>query len=276
MTHPDQRSDRVMAKRKINVRRTKPDDIHKVVFLGDVHAPYHDPVAMGLVFDFLRWFKPDFVYLIGDWIDFYQLSRFDKDPQRILGLQDEIDQCRELMAKTREACPNAWLYFREGNHEHRLTRYLCAHPEIASLRSLQLPVLLDFQQLEIDYCPYNGDLDHYGFLVEHGDVARKHSGYTAKAMLDKRGISGITGHTHRLGAHYVTDAAGDKVWYENGCLCHTNPEYILGRPNWQQGFSVLHNWDDRFQVEQICMHNHRIFYNGYLWEQERRGRPPKN
>jgi predicted MPP superfamily phosphohydrolase len=249
----------------LSIRSTTPKT-ERVVFLSDIHVPYHDPVAITLVYKFLSWFKPTGIYVIGDLLDFYSLSRFDKDPTRLLTLQQELDEGVEFLAKLRSICPEAYIYFREGNHEYRLTRYLCAHPELYTLRALQLPAMLKFKDLEIEYCDYNGALDHYGFLVEHGDIVRRHSGYTAKGMLDKRGISGITGHTHRMGSHFQTNTAGTTCWYENGCLCKTDPEYILGQPNWQQGFSVLYSWDNQFAIDQLRISQNRLFYQGRMWE----------
>lgn len=51
------------------VKETVPAE--RVAFIGDVHIPYQDPVAVTLMLSFLRWWKPQFVYLIGDILDFY-------------------------------------------------------------------------------------------------------------------------------------------------------------------------------------------------------------
>lgn len=154
-------------------------------------------------------------------------------------------------------------------HEHRLQRYLWQHPEIASLRALELPELLRTEKLGIEYIEYGKPVFHHEFLVEHGNIARKHSAYTAAGMLQDRQISGISGHTHRLGSHYKTDGNGRvKVWFENGCLCDLEPEYIYGVPNFQHGFSI--GWftadDNRFTVEQVPIIKGRLFYKGRIWQ----------
>jgi hypothetical protein len=241
----------------------------RTAFLGDAHAPHQDPVAVRLALGFLGWFAPQTLYLIGDIADFYQVSRFDKDPQRLLALQDDLDACVDFLADVRKAVgPRCRVVFLEGNHEDRLARYLHPRPEIAGLRSMRLPDLLGLGGLKIEHRPYAGPLVHPGtdFLVEHGDRVSRQSGATAKSMLDARGMSGISGHTHRLGAHYRTDEGGEKVWYENGCLCDVRPSYVKGRPNWQQGFSVMHQWGNRFEVEQVRVASGRIFYAGNLWQ----------
>lgn len=87
----------------------------KVVFLGDVHFPYEDPKALALVDQFLDDFKPDHIYLIGDIVDFYPLSTFDRDPSRLLSLQEEINKATSWMKGLRERNPKAKIYYRDGN-----------------------------------------------------------------------------------------------------------------------------------------------------------------
>jgi hypothetical protein len=75
------------------------------------------------------------------------------------------------------------------------------------------------------------------FLVEHGTLIRGEAGASAKAELNAAGISGISGHTHRLGtfrkAGYV-----QRQWTEQGGLMRLDPDYVVGLPNWQQGIVV--------------------------------------
>lgn len=240
----------------------------RVVFLGDIHVPHQDAKALAIAVDFVKWFQPSHVYLIGDIVDFYPLSRFDRDPDRITSLQDELDATAEVLSTIRKAATKAAMFYREGNHEHRLKRAMWSkHVELANLKSLQLPELLRFVEFKIQHVPYSGHLQHRSFLVEHGDIVRKHSAYTASGMLDRRQVSGIIGHTHRLGVHYRSDASGDKVWLENGCLCVRSPEYIIGSPNWQHGFTVG-RWIEaskRFFVEQVPIVGHEILYHDSHW-----------
>ena len=87
----------------------------------------------------------------------------------------------------------------------------------------------------MEHVPYKeGVLINGNFLITHGDLIRAHSSYTAKGMSDKYGGSGIHGHTHRLGSYYRKNYFGIYGWWENGCLCDLNPDWITN-PNWQQG-----------------------------------------
>lgn len=250
-------------------------DVERHAFIGDIHVPYHDERALGLALDFISWWKPHRLYLIGDIIDFYQLSRYDKDPERLLGLQGEFDDTIQVLYRFRKAVGDKCrIIYKEGNHEFRLVKYLWAHPEIAGLKVMQLGSLLSFADLGIQ--------EHYGykdmlwllpgkFLVEHGDMARKWSGYTARGMLEKRGVSGISGHTHRMGSNFLTNYGnGVHVWYENGCLCRLDPGFIHGLPNWQQGFSVGYVTPKRVDIHQVSIREGLIHYGEQIFSQNGR------
>ena len=170
------------------------------------------------------------------------------------------------MRADREAVPNAKMLEEEGNHEARLRKFLWDNPTLASLDCLDIKELLGYNELEIEFIPSNAYLLVNGILkLEHGDVISKHSGWTAKAMYDRRGGCGMCGHSHRLGSYYKVDDGRTLAWWENGCLCDLSAEYVKV-PNWQQGFSVIHFVKDRFFVEQIPIINHKFVYGGKLYE----------
>lgn len=222
------------------VRRKALKEFERVVFIGDVHIPFQSKPAVELALSFIRYYKPHKIFLIGDILDFYAISRHERDPRRTGLFQEELDEGRAFFGQVRRAAPKAEIDFLEGNHEDRLKRYLWKHPEISGLRNLQLPVLLSLEELNIHYHPYGKIVEYYDLFVEHGDVARNKSAYSAAGMMSKRFSSGITGHTHRLGSYHHTGGHEDWTWYENGCLCGLRPEYINGPPNWQQGFTAGH------------------------------------
>lgn len=237
----------------------------KSVFMGDVHVPFQNAPSLLALRRFMKAFMPDRIYLVGDIMDFYAVSSFDKDPERITGLQDEIDQTIQLLSTIRREHSNTKIIYLEGNHEARLQRYLYKHPEISSLNALSMNNLLSLRALDIDWIKQTTSHIYHKFIIEHGDIVRQQSAYTARAQLEKRGLSGLSGHTHRLGTHYHSDMSGDYVWCENGCLCELNPEYVVGKPNWLNGFSVgyfKHGRDNRFSIEQIPIIKGKIMYAG--------------
>lgn len=236
----------------------------KSLFIGDIHVPYQDVNAIRIVLDFAKWFKPSHIFIVGDLIDFYSLSHFLKDPKRINSLQDDLDEAQSVLHDLRVVAPRAKITFFEGNHETRLIKYVWSKAaEISCLRNMRLEELLDLERFNIDFVGALEEYRYHDFVIEHGDIVRKFSGYTAKGMMEKRGCSGLSGHTHRLGSNFLTNMGGDYVWFENGCLCERKPEYIKS-PNWQLGYSVgyFKKNDQRFTVEQVCIADRKAVYAG--------------
>lgn len=245
-----------------------PAKVDLTVFINDLHCPYNDVHTQMMVLRFIEDIQPSHIFLNGDMIDFYQLSRFDKNPNRALELQEDIDELVSFLTTLRHVSKNAEIVYTEGNHEHRLYKYLCNHPELFGLKVLQPEKLLCLDQLNIEWVPQEHTYVHHGFVVTHGDVVRKHSGYSAKAMYEKYGTSGISGHTHRVGMYRHRNFGSDCLWIENGCLCELDPDYVVGTADWQQAISVgefIKN-DKRFQITQLQIVNHKMLYRGVLYD----------
>ena len=235
----------------------------KSLFISDIHAPYQDPMCMKIVEEFSLWFKPQKVFILGDLVDFYQLSKFDKNPMRMDHLQDDIDSARSELERIRSANSKAEIVLFEGNHESRLTKWLWNHPEVASLRNLSIQELLTLSKYDIKWVGHLEVYLYHDFALEHGSIVRKFSAYTARGMMERNGVSGISGHTHRMGTHYHTDLGGDYVWVENGCLCDRHPDYVKN-PDWQNAFSVgfFKKSNSRFTIDQVCIPDGKCVYAG--------------
>jgi predicted phosphodiesterase len=233
--------------------------------LSDWHIPHHDPAAVAVALRIVTDVQPTDIVLAGDLLDAYTLSSFDKDPGRLASLQDELDAATSLLASLRALAPDSTITFVPGNHEQRLSRHLKRHPELHGLHALTWPSLLSLDSLNIRAIPEDTVHTWHGMVVEHGTLIRRHSAYTSRAQIEQRGVSGISGHTHRLGTHYLTNMAGAHVWIENGCLARLDPEYVFGTPNWQQGFSVLTATDGPPAVEQVHIHDGHATFRGHTY-----------
>lgn len=252
------------------------------VVFSDSHHPFHDQRAIGVGLDIAKDLKPKNIFLDGDIADCYLISDFNKDPLVGLTLQVEIDSVYNFLLQVRNACPDSKIIYIDGNHEFRLKRYLIKNAkELVGLTracsgeeppALSWPSLLRFKELGIKHISSGRRESQYWhgsqLMIGHWDRVNKHSGYTAKNLLEDKHISLIQGHTHRLGSSFRTVRIGDGkhrviAGYENGCLCDLNPEYVTD-PNWQQGFSVVHKKrsSDRFYVQQIPIIEYVAFYGG--------------
>lgn len=220
--------------------------MNKFVVVSDIHFPFQDDNAIKAFFKFLKEHTVDTIILNGDIMDCYDVSRFDKDISRTNSLQREINLVNKFFSRIREINPEAKVIFIKGNHCDRIERYLKKHNELFSLDVLKIPNLLNLEKFNIEY--YDKFYKLGSLKITHGSVVRKFSGYTAHAEMDKNDCSGISGHTHRLGAFYKKTPARYLAWFEGGCLCDINPEYV-DNPDWQQGFIYGAVDKDSFTVE---------------------------
>lgn len=217
----------------------------RVVVLSDAHAPHHDPDAIAAACDFIRDVQPTIVILNGDLLDLYAVSSFDKDPDRVLSLQYEFDICKsEVLDPVVAAAGEAELFYVEGNHEHRLTRWLSRHPEVASLRALSVPALLDLDKLGIKYVTYGVEVNDV--LITHGKAVAKWSGGSIKRELERQrfGVNMVMGHVHRVGLFNTWTRTGGVWGIEAGCLCNLNPDYV-DFPDWSHGLAHIETNADR-------------------------------
>ncbi len=237
----------------------------KVLFVSDIHAPYHDPKAINALIAFANWYKPDVVFYMGDLIDFYAISHFVKDPVRAIKLQSEVDSAVKVLRQINNAVNGSQKFFLQGNHEARMQKYLwTVSPELSSLHGLRVENLLRLSEFGIKYIQ-DGKIKFRGMVVKHGTIVRKFSGYTAKGELEMTGVSGVSAHTHRLAIYTQSNEANDFMWMECGCLCKRNADYLKGNvPNWQQGFGVGYYKEGsrRFHIERVPIIKGRAMYGG--------------
>lgn len=222
--------------------------MNKFVVASDIHFPYEDKKAIKAFLDFIKRNEVDTVIFNGDILDMYDVSSFDKSPDRINSLQKELNKAYDFFKAVRNILPEAKIYFVKGNHEDRLERYLKKHPELFSLDALKLPNLLRLKDFNIGYEPKALKLG--SLKITHGSCIRKFSSYTAHAELDKNDCSGISGHTHRGGMYLKQTPSRYLAWFESFCLCDVNPEYV-DNPDWQQGFLYGYIDKDSFAVTPI-------------------------
>jgi hypothetical protein len=236
------------------------------IFLSDLHMPFTDWPALKATEAFMKSWQPTLICYVGDVLDCYDISRFDKNPSRKFRINDERRLAMDMLDRHHRICPDAQQVWLDGNHEERLVRYLWSRaPEIADLVDedsgapmLGIPTLLGLNKRHVQYTSYAGHIDYLGFLVTHGNLLSKHSSYTAKQMSERLRSSGLSGHSHRLGMYNWTGLKGPQAWYENGCLCRLDPDY-MHNPNWQQGFHIGIVVDQKVHILP------GIFFSGVLY-----------
>lgn len=166
-------------------------DLKKIAFLPDAHRPYHNKKSWDLFLNAMDWWGPDVLVCLGDLADCYKLSSFSKDPRRTLTFDEEVDDVREAVMELEQLASE--LIFVEGNHEHRIQRYLRDKaPELFGLISTRELFGLEAWV----FVPYKDSTRLGKLWITHdcGTAGR----YSAFRTADTFQHPVVTAHTHRL------------------------------------------------------------------------------
>ena len=233
----------------------------KVLLLSDIHIPYHDVEAVKAALDFGKAEGVDTIYLNGDILDFFMLSFHEKNPKNRPGIKQELEMAREFFAYLRQEFPKATIYFKPGNHEYRLERYLYLKaPELLDCEEFKLEVLLKLVEFRIIFISkriktYFGDL-----LVEHGDRIKGSGGINpAKTLFTRYKRHAICGHFHRKSEHMEKVYDGEIVrTFSVACLCELEPEYFEVN-NHTNGMAIVEMNGNKFKVNNYSIEDGKVF-----------------
>lgn len=212
----------------------------KEVFISDIHWPWTDMAAWSLTIRIVDAVNPDLIWIGGDYIDFYPISRWDRDPRRKLQLQGELDMAVRGLRDLRLFAPDARIVLQEGNHEDRLRRFLWSRAEeLSGLNALKFENLLSLPELDVEFIQH-GNPTKVGHLWHvHGDEVRSGNVNFSRGKLVKLFANVIFGHHHRFQVDYMRSMDGKVVGaWANGCLCGLKPEYDIN-PQWTHGLTLV-------------------------------------
>lgn len=228
---------------------------NRILFLSDIHLPYHNVKAITEAIKYGKQKKVNTVWLNGDIMDCYQASAHEKDPSK-RDMSGEFEVARDFLDKLRKAFPKAKIFYKEGNHEKRWKRFLMKNaPIVLSTGEFELPVLLGLRERGIEWIP-NKQLSQFGKLnVIHGNEMAGGGGINvARTLWLRAGESVIAGDKHKTQSAIKTTISNTVYGtWSVGCLCELNPDYMPYN-EWNRGFAYIETKESGdFQVwnEQI-------------------------
>lgn len=214
----------------------------RYLVLADVHVPYHDREALTVAVKTAKAERCNAVLLNGDILDFYQLSRFNKDPRRA-PVQDEIAAAGTLVDWLAQELKPKHFLWKLGNHEVRWQHYLQQRaPELLGLTVLDLGEVVQAERRGVKMIPGTWVIRHGKLIIVHGHEWAR--GLTspvnpARGAFLRTITNTISAHQHQSSNHTEHVALGPAVsCWSLGCLCDLHPEYAtLNR--WGHGFGIL-------------------------------------
>jgi UDP-2,3-diacylglucosamine pyrophosphatase LpxH len=235
--------------------------IEQYLIIPDLHYPYHDPAYINIITKIIKLLRPKGgIVFLGDFLDWWQLSNFDKDPRRQNRAYDDLMLFRKQLDKWDRFLPKgAVIHMIEGNHCDRLRRYNWKNNAANYEMINTVPQMLDLYNKE-HHCywhPLNkwNSLKLGDVLINHGFYFSKH---VAMTCLDKYRSKYIFGHTHRF--QYVSNGE-----YWSCSLGYGALESIMHVPtpsDWQQAFGILTIVDGVGSLDPVLVNDGSCVFRG--------------
>jgi hypothetical protein len=232
-----------------------------VIVGGDVHIPFHDQDALELFIERAIKIKAKTILLAGDWIDFYMLSKWLKDP-RERDIKQELDLLKTIIDSIHNALPKSNIIYKYGNHEERFDNYIMNHaPELFKLDNMHLETKL------LELMPYinivkNKRIIRFGHLnIIHGheyvyNITNPVN--PARGLFNRAKKSSLCFHFHQTSSHTEPTISGDIITcWSGGCLCGLHPQY-MPLNKWNLGFVEIVNEDGFYSVKNNRIINYKL------------------
>jgi len=240
-----------MEKKKKKAKKIKYP--HTILYLSDLHVPYHDEAAIKMALEYASKKGIDEV-ILSELPDFYKVSKWRKDPKR-MPFAEEVKFCREMLADLTKNFEDQRKTYLVGNHEERLENYVIDNAkELDGLEELTFDGMMRVTE--------NGwDLVDNKLLLEEGEDPLTRGNLTfihghevkvgwssinlAKIYYERCRENVVVGHHHRAQEWIVRKLNGqhEGSWLV-GCMCKLNPEY-MPHNDWVHGFAIIEIYDER-------------------------------
>lgn len=236
---------------------------NNILLISDLHIPYHNIGAITAALDYGKKEEVNTILINGDLIDFYGISRFEKDPGK-RSIKYEFDATKEFLRILRAEFPNAGIYWLKGNHDVRYEHWLMAKaPEVFDDPYYHLEERLRLSEDRVHLINDKtivkaGKLSiHHGHLFFRGFMAPVNS---ARGLFLKAKVSMIVGHTHKESSHTETTLNGDLITcWSTGCLCEVSPDYSPYANNYCLGFAHIRVHDNKdYSVSNMRIYKGKI------------------
>jgi hypothetical protein len=233
---------------------------NNILFLSDIHLPYHDINALTLALKYGKEKNVNTIYLNGDILDCYKASFHEQDPKN-RDMSYELEQGRQFIDLLKREFPKAKIFYKFGNHEMRWERFLrIKAPVCLGMDEFRLDVLLKLGEKGVTFIE-NKQLVIAGKLhMIHGNEYKGGGGINvARTLWLRAGDNVIAGDKHKTQSGLKTniDKSVTGTW-SVGCLCELNPDYLPFN-EWNLGFAhITIESDGNFMVENKQIINCKI------------------
>jgi UDP-2,3-diacylglucosamine pyrophosphatase LpxH len=210
----------------------------KTAVFSDIHLGIHDKAALIAAIQYAKQDRVENIILNGDILDSAQISRHPKhaDTPKFL---NEIELAKQFLEGLRSEFKDQIIYFKIGNHEDRLERYLMQNADaLAGL--IDFRKLLKLDDLGIRFVESTQFMKIENTYIVHGHEMKVSGGVNpARALILKAAANVVMGHVHRTSFASIKSLDG-KFYkaYTMGCLCKLRQAY-MPHSNSNHGFAII-------------------------------------
>jgi predicted phosphodiesterase len=232
----------------------------RILVINDTHIPYHYKKGLELAVEYGVKKEVDTIVLNGDFLDMYQISRFDRSPDK-RPVSVEIQTGLRVLEYIRKKYPDQNIVFVEGNHEERLSKYVNKNSELFGIPEIELRSLLKLDDFGIEFINEKRFLKAGELIICHGHELGLSTGGVnpARSTLLKTFSNCLFGHFHKTSEYITSKLDGSLLGcWSVGHLSDPHPKYMPVNM-WNWGFAFVEVKGKEFEV-----HNKKIF-NGKVF-----------
>lgn len=229
------------------------------LILSDLHIPFHDEIAIEAALNYADGFRITDITLLGDFIDFYKISRFTKDPTE-RSVSEELAIGKAFLTMLTKRFPNAKIRYKMGNHEARLAVYIMSQAkEIYDLVDNLLETRLGLKELGIELITEPFRVGKLWHLHGHEKTGGSYNPeYATNVIWNYVFDHFIAGHFHR-GQEKIYKRIDDHIFY-GGIVGYLAKELDYAMLNkWTKGFAIVNYASDG--MFRVRLHN---IFNGQV------------
>ena len=210
----------------------------KTAVFSDIHLGVHDKAALIAAVQYAKQDRVENIILNGDILDAAQISGYPKSPETPKFLH-ELELTKNFLEGLRSEFKDENIYFKLGNHEDRLKRYLMQNAD-AVAELIDFRKLLKLDDLDIRYVESTQFMRIENTYIIHGHELKVSGGVNpARALILKAAANVIMGHVHKTSFSSIRSLDG-KFYkaYTSGSLCKLKQGY-MPHSNSNHGFAIV-------------------------------------
>ena len=199
----------------------------KIGFLTDIHLPFYDKLALITAIDYMKKYEPTCIWLNGDILDAYAISRWMKEKNKE-NLQYEIDCVRDFLKTIRGLFPKADIYYKIGNHEDRWEAFMNNNAKVfQGIDDFEFESVFRLTNYGVKLVKSKTITQSGKLNIIHGHEVFGSGGVNpSRSLFLKTFKSTICGHYHRT-SEYISKALDNDIigCFTVGSLSQQRPMY---------------------------------------------------